>query len=206
MERHKEILKYWFENLDEDTLLTQESPLVKKWFGKDKKVEQELKKFEPDIKKAAKGEYAEWENDAYGRLALILLYDQFPRHLYRDTPKAYQYDLKALELALRSVKDEFEGRVYFVERLFYFLPLLHAENMEVQTTSVEMFGKLLEEAERYEDQNVPFLKEMLVKAQRHLEIYQRFGRFPDRNRALDRKATSEEREFAEDPMNQLLIS
>lgn len=202
MERYQNIIKFWFEDLDEDSLLAPDSDLVKKWFRGRKSLDAEIKaKFEDDLNKADKGAYAAWEDDGYGRLALILLFDQFARSMYRGSSRAFDYDLKALELALRSVKDGFDGRVYFVERIFYFMPLMHAENLEIQANSVEMYEKLVREAERYEDQNVPFLKYVLEYARKHHDVIARFRRFPQRNAALDRRSTSEERDFMDDPAN-----
>lgn len=202
MERFHDIIKFWFENLDEDSLISPDSDLAKKWFRGNSTLDAEIKKnFEGDLKKADNGEYASWEEDGYGRLALILLYDQFARNMYRGEEKAFAYDLKALELALRSVKDGFDGRVYFVERIFYFMPLMHSENIEVQSSSVEVYEKLVREAERYEDQNVPFLEYVLEYARKHMDAIERFRRFPHRNNALGRRSTSEERDYLDDPEN-----
>lgn len=202
MERYQKIIQFWFEDLDEDSVLTPESPLVKKWFQGSKSLDLEIKKnFEDDLKAADRGEYVAWEAHGYGRLALILLYDQFPRNMYRGEARAYHYDLKALELSLRSLKDGFDGRVYFIERIFYFLPLMHSENLEVQESSLEAYEKLLREAERYEDQNVPFLRYVLDYARKHMDAITRFRRFPQRNSALNRRSTSEERDYLDDPGN-----
>lgn len=202
MERYEEILEFWFEDLDEDSLVTPESELNRKWFAKDSKLDKDIKsKFAGDVKKAAKGEYDSWIEDPRGRLALIIILDQFTRNVYRDTPEAFSNDLKALELALMSAKDEFDGRVYFVERIFYYLPMEHSESLEVQETSVNLFQKLYNEAQRYEDQNAPYLKYVLDYAQRHLEVIKLFGRFPHRNKTLGRRSTSEEIEFLQDPNN-----
>jgi uncharacterized protein (DUF924 family) len=202
MERYHAIIQFWFEDLDEDSVLTMESPLVRKWFHGSSSLDLEIKKnFEGDLQAAAEGKYASWEDNGYGRLALILLFDQFPRNMYRGQVKAFDYDLKALELALRSLKDGFDGRVYFVERIFYFMPLMHSENLEIQENAIEAYEKLLREAERYEDQNVPFLRLVLERAMRHKDAIARFRRFPQRNVALNRRSTSEERDYLDDPIN-----
>lgn len=204
MEKYDEILKYWFEDIDEDTVVAPGSALADKWFSPTPQQDEEVRKlFEGDLKKAEKGEYKAWEEDPYGRLAIIILFDQFSRQIYRGQEKAFANDIEALKLSLRSLKDGFDGRVSFVERVFYYMPLMHAESKELQVTAVETFEKHLREAERYEDPNVEFFKHVLQQAVKHREVIFRFSRFPQRNDALGRRSTSDEKEFIETPANQL---
>lgn len=200
MERIEAILQFWFGDIDEDTEVTMDSEYSKKWFGKSEELDKEIKKnFEGDVKKAIKGQLDDWADDPRGRLALIILLDQFTRNIYRDSPKAFDSDLKALELSLASLKDGFDGRVGFVERQFMYMPLMHSENLEVQKNSVEVFAKHLEEAERYEDPSVEYFRSVLEYAQKHHDVIERFKRFPHRNKILGRRSTSEELAFLEEP-------
>ena len=207
MERYEEILEYWFgEDFDEDTQVTRDSILVQEWFRPTKDMDQEIKGyFEKDLKAAQKGKLDDWEDDPESRLALLVLLDQFSRNIYRGDAKAFDNDLRALELSLKSIKDGFDGRVSFVQRQFYYMPLMHAENLEVQQTSVQVFTKLILEAERYEDPSLDYLRSVLDFAKQHLDVFQTFGRFPWRNDALNRRSTTEERLFLSDPDNSSLV-
>ncbi|MCA9400753.1 MAG: DUF924 domain-containing protein [Candidatus Omnitrophica bacterium] len=196
MERYEEILNYWFEDLDEDSIISQDHPVVRKWFDMSLETDQYIQdQFMSDYKEAIAGTYDHWIHDPRGRLALIIIYDQFSRNLFRDSAKAFEADYKALELALSSLKDGFDGRVNFIERIFYYMPLMHAENIEIQTISVETFEKFLNEAERYEDQNVAYFQVTLAYAKQHYDVIKQFKRFPHRNKALDRRSTSDETAF-----------
>lgn len=194
-----DIWEYWFLDLDEDSEVTFDSAFHRRWFTRDLDLDKEIKKmYGADVKNAAKGEYDDWINDPQGRLVLIILLDQFSRRIHRDSPKAYANDLKALELSLMSVKDGFDGRVGFVERIFYFLPIMHAENLELQETSLQAFQKLVREAERYEDLNVEYCKYMMSVAVKYAEAMKQFSRFPHRNDLLNRRSTSDERLYLSD--------
>lgn|SRR3989338_9002148 len=200
MDRFNDILDFWFEGIDEDTVITKDSEFVKRWFGKDKKVDEAIRQnFKEDLASAQRGEYGEWKKTPAGRLALIILFDQFPRHLYRETARAFENDLQALELCLRSIKDHFDEGLIFVERQFLYMPLMHSENMAIQEESLKYFGRLVKEAEETSDPNVDYLKYVLGYAQRHYDIVKRFGRFPHRNAMLKRRATSHELEFVKKP-------
>ena len=196
----KAVLDYWFSDFDIDEKIDSESACVQRWFRRNMETDKEIKKlFEEDLKKAIKGEYDFWAEDAEGRLALTILLDQFPRNMYRNTTKAFSGDLKALELALRSIKDGFDGRVEFVERLFIYMPLMHSENLEVQELSLKYFTLLVEEATACEEINVDYLKTVLDYAQRHYDMIKEFGRFPHRNKVLRRRSTSDELAFLQMP-------
>ncbi|MCK5180691.1 MAG: DUF924 family protein, partial [Candidatus Omnitrophica bacterium] len=98
------ILNYWFEGVNDATAIDKKALPFAKWFIKDKKLDEEIREqFESDLMKAADGEYKDWEGSAKGHLALILLYDQFSRNIYRDTPRMYAYDALALDLTLRTI-------------------------------------------------------------------------------------------------------
>ena len=199
-DRIKAILDYWFADFDEDVVINSESKCVQRWFSKDKKVDAEIKtNFSEDVKKALEGQYDSWAETAEGRLALIILLDQFTRSIYRDSEKAFSGDLKALALAGRSVKDGFDGRVDFVARQFFYMPLMHSENVQAQEMSAKAFGFLVEEAITNEDVNVEYLKYVNDFAKRHQAIILDFGRFPHRNKILDRRSTSDETAFLQTP-------
>ena len=144
------------------------------------------------VELAARGELDGWADSPRRRLSLILLLDQFPRHIYRGTRRAFASDEKALSLTLSGVQSGADAALDRIERLFFYMPLQHSESLEVQDESVAAFRRLLGETA---DELAPQLAEALESAQAHRSIIERFGRFPHRNRALGRVSTKEEREF-----------
>jgi len=127
---------------------------------------------------------------------LILLTDQFPRNMYRDSPQAFAYDAKALAWCLEGLKQQFDRHLRPIERVFFYLPLEHAESLEHQERSVEKFRELLDEAD---ERRKNVFAEYLDLAVRHRNIIARFGRFPHRNRILGRESTGEELAFLKEP-------
>ena len=141
------------------------------------------------IERAARGELASWADSPRRRLSLLILLDQFPRNIYRGTARAFAYDSQALGLALSGMQSAADGALDVVERIFFYMPLQHAEAREVQDESVAAYRRLLTEAP-------PELRgafeSALQSAQLHRSLIEQFGRFPHRNRALGRSATPAE--------------
>jgi uncharacterized protein (DUF924 family) len=122
-----------------------------------------------------------------------LLLDQFPRNAYRGTPLAFAGDARAQEVTLMGLERGYQQRFTPLERLFFYLPLEHAENLALQDRSVELMRQL--EAEAPE-----LAKAQLADyAERHRAVIARFGRFPHRNEILGRESTPEEFEFLAEP-------
>jgi len=141
---------------------------------------------------AERGELASWESSARRRLALILLLDQFSRSIYRDSPRAFAQDYQALSLTVSGMQLGADATLDPVERLFFYMPLMHAESLEVQEESVAAFRRLREEAaadlRRTFDSHLDY-------AVRHRDTIERFGRFPTRNQVLGRDSTLDEVEW-----------
>lgn len=138
---------------------------------------------------AEQGRLAQWESSPRRRLALILLFDQFSRNIYRGSARAYAQDLEALSLAVSGMQIGADASLDPVERLFFYMPLMHAESLDVQEESVAAFRRLVEEAPA--DLQAIF-QASLDAAVQHRDIIARFGRFPHRNAALARESTREE--------------
>lgn len=189
--RAEEILKYWFGHV-EDTLLPS-AHRTDVWFGGKKEVDDEVKeKFATDLQKAIGGEYAEWEKQPHTYLALIILFDQFSRHIFRSTPQAFAQDQIALDLCMRGVQQELDHALSLIERVFFYMPLMHSENLEMQTTGVRAYQILVNLAF---PESRSIYEEFLNHAIKHYEVIRRFGRFPQRNDVLGRPSTAEELEF-----------
>ncbi len=182
MSRVDQILDFWFRP-DESSY--GKPPLV--WFAKNPKFDEALRtRFQTDYELAAAGKLNHWQTSPQSCLALILLLDQFPRNFFRGQAKAFATDPQALAVAKHAVTNGFDHQLPYVQRWFVYLPFEHSENLDEQRRSVELFQQLSED---------PASAQPLAFAIRHLEIIERFGRFPHRNLILGRTTTPEEAEF-----------
>ena len=137
--------------------------------------------------KACEGKLDDWANDARGRLALVILLDQFSRNVNRNSPLAFAADARAQALALGAEASGDAAELRPIERAFLFMPLMHSEDARLQEHGVELFEALGSQAED--------CKQFGKYARMHRDIVVRFGRFPHRNAVLGRESTAEEREF-----------
>ncbi len=142
-------------------------------------------RFEPAHFAAARGEHDGWIATAEGALALLILLDQFPRNLFRDSGHAFATDGKALAIAKHAIGEGFDQEVEPDLRPFVYMPLMHSEDLGDQTACVVLFEAL-------------GAKTNLDFAKTHRDIIARFGRFPHRNAALGRATTPEEQGFLEE--------
>jgi uncharacterized protein (DUF924 family) len=145
------------------------------------------------VERAAGGELTAWADSPRRRLSLILLLDQFPRHAYRGTQRAFAADRDALALTLSGMQSAADAALTPVERIFFYMPLQHAELRDAQEESVAAYRRLLNEAP--EELKTLIFAQALESAELHRSIVARFGRFPHRNRVLGRRDTPEEEEF-----------
>ncbi len=163
------------------------------WFGTgaDEQQADELirSRFGPLVERAAAGELAAWADSPRRRLSLILLLDQFPRHAYRGTGRAFATDREALALTLSGMQSAADAALTPVERIFFYMPLQHAELRDAQEESVAAYRRLINEAPA---ELSAMFTSALESAELHRSIVARFGRFPHRNRALGRTNTAEE--------------
>lgn len=191
MVSYNEVLFYWF--LTPSLEMAYLDERQKLWFWKDDGVDRAIReRFGEVILKAGRGELDDWAAFAKGRLALIILLDQFSRNAWRGTPQAFAQDPKALALCLEGLDKAQDKRLHPVERMFCYLPLEHSEDLEHQRRSVELFTQLAQDVP--EEARVRF-ESFQDYAQRHYDIIARFGRFPHRNTILGRESTAEELAF-----------
>jgi uncharacterized protein (DUF924 family) len=193
--RINEVLSYWFGDLQNAEDFPKEKSKI--WFGGGAAVDQEIRnRFEPLVLDAADQKLDAWKKTPRGRLALIILVDQFTRNIYRGTPKAFAYDSIAQELTLEGLELGEDQKLFPIERSFFYLPLEHAENLKIQKLSVAKFNELAASA----PPSLTAVFESHAKyALRHFEIIEKFGRFPHRNAILGRQSTPEEIEFLKTP-------
>lgn len=188
IERAEEINKFWLGRVEQTIIPSEHRARV--WFGEDEETDAEIKQqFSGDLEKAIGKEYDFWQETARGQLALILLLDQFSRHIYRNTPQAFAQDPNALTICLQGVSVEADHSLSLIERVFYYFPLLHSEDLHHQEQSVRSYQILAELA--FSETRVIY-ESFLRFANHHYTVIQRFGRFPQRNRVLKRESTPEE--------------
>jgi uncharacterized protein (DUF924 family) len=187
MSQAKPILEFWFGHPDEPSY----GKPRKTWFNKTPEFDEELRtRFGTDYQKAAAGHLDDWIDLPETCLALILLLDQFPRSIFRDTPEAFATDWEALSAAQQAIALLYDRHFLPVQRWFVYLPFEHSENLNHQHHSVKLFEQLSHD---------PDSASAIEYAYRHLEIIERFGRFPHRNAILGRISTPEEIEFLQQP-------
>ncbi len=163
----------------------------KVWFTKESVFDNELRtRFIKDYEKAAGGYLDDWKEAPSSCLALILLLDQFPRNIFRGNYEAFATDWEALSAAQHAIKKGYDRKLLPVQRWFMYLPFEHSENIEHQRQSVELFKQLHKD---------PDSASSIEYAIRHMEVIERFGRFPHRNAVLGRASTSEEKLFLKQP-------
>lgn len=187
MNKVKQILKFWFHEA--------KSPQERMglWFGGEEKTDNLIReKFESDVVAAAEGKFSKWEAQPESCLALIILLDQFSLNIYRGQPKSFEINTLALPIALRALDQGYDRAASMSEKLFYYLPLEHAEDLVLQNRAVSLFKNMVKEVPEKEKEGA---KTYLHFAKLHQEVIARFGRFPDRNEILGRPHTPEEAEY-----------
>ncbi len=196
MQRIDDILDFWFGSADGPITgqLPEDQPSM--WFSGGPQVDETIEeRFGEDIEKALDGAYDDWADNPSGRLALILLLDQFTRNVYRGTAQAFSGDPKALSLTLDGLDQRQDVELDPIGRVFFYMPLEHAEELGHQQRCVDLMKSLTNEVD---DPRRALFKGFYDYAIDHQDIIERFGRFPHRNPLLDRPSTDEEEQFLAD--------
>jgi uncharacterized protein (DUF924 family) len=189
--RIEALLAFWFEA--KELSAPQIDGRMDIWFGEDPVFDHEIEKeFAQDIEKASNGQLDHWAKQPRGRLALILLLDQFRRNIYRNTAEAFSMDKAALKLCVEGAMEKTDKGLLPIERVFFYMPLQHAESRKVQQKSCDIYNKLAEAVSPTYRQTFETIAQF---AELHRDIIERFGRFPHRNELLGRRNTPDEEEF-----------
>jgi uncharacterized protein (DUF924 family) len=163
------------------------------WFQVDPAVDEAISgRFSTSVRRAARGKLAAWEHAPRSCLALVILRDQFPRNLYRGRAEAFECDSRALEVASRGVAAGYLQQLSLVEQCFFVLPYEHSEDVSVQRAGMGLLEQIIDQAD---PEWRPSARVSLDFARRHLQILERFGRFPHRNAALGRPSTPAEEAY-----------
>lgn len=172
----KAVLDFWFDNANQPY-----------WFEQNATFDQILiDKFLTTLEKAKQGELADWRATTQGRVAEIIVLDQFSRNIYRDTPDAFAQDGMALVLSRESLQQADFADLPQAQRKFALMPFMHSESAKIHTQAVDLFEKFAD-------------KETLEFEKKHKAIIDEFGRYPHRNDVLGRKSTDKEIEFLKQP-------
>ena len=196
MDEARKIRDFWFGKLPLSAGALDQR--MRFWFGvepselRQRRDEQIRVHFGAVFEKAISGALASWADGPRRRLSLILLLDQFPRNMFRGSARAFAYDAHALGLTASGMQSAADAALDVVERLFFYMPLQHAENSEAQEESVAAYRRLLGEVP---PQLSGIFESALRSAENHRQLIARFGRFPHRNAILGRDSTPEELQF-----------
>ncbi len=182
------VLDFWFYPPDHPSHL-QFRP---EWFEKNPEFDAEIReRFGSLIQVALEQELDHWSADVEGELARIIVLDQFPRNVWRDTADAFKGDPLALRYALEMIATGRDKQLAPNQRKFLYMPLMHAEDLSLQEHCVELF-ELLARVDAAQEESLNY-------ARAHRDIVARFGRFPHRNHLLGRESTPQEIEFLKTP-------
>ncbi|MDZ5604136.1 DUF924 family protein [Pseudomonas sp. RP23018S] len=187
------LLEWWFGwGVNAQAVADEKSTL---WFGKHHD-EEARALFGALVEQALEGGLDEWQQSPQGWLGLILLLDQLPRMLYRDTARAFDGDRRAQVVAMQGLQKQLDYQLLPIQRVFVLLVLEHAEVLDWQNLSVERYQALLDEQP---ESSRRLFEGFLDYAEQHQRIIERFGRFPHRNLLLERPSTDEEMDFLLEP-------
>ena len=173
----EQVLEFWFETLTRED-----------HFRGGQRIDDMIRsKYLATWMQAAGGGLSAWERSPKGALALIIVLDQFPRNMFRDSEQSFHSDALAREVASRAIECGFDLRIDVPNRVFFYMPFMHSERLEDQDRCIEL---LAERMQREGEQN-------LLHARAHRGIIELFSRFPYRNKALRRENSAEETEWLE---------
>ncbi|MDV2857406.1 MULTISPECIES: DUF924 family protein [Oceanimonas] len=173
---YQNVLDFWFDELK-----------PAQWWQKSKALDEDIaRRFGKLHRQACLGELFEWRIRAHGRLAEIIVLDQFSRNIYRNHPASFAADAMALALAQEAISRGAERAFTPEQRLFLYMPFMHSESLKIHEQALALFGRLE-------------LADNLAFEHKHRDIIARFGRYPHRNVILGRESTPDEQAFLKQP-------
>jgi uncharacterized protein (DUF924 family) len=173
--QYEKVIQFWFSELN-----------AAQWWKKDSELDRKIaERFGSTHAAAARSELFQWRSSPEGRLAEVLVLDQFSRNMYRNRPQAFAYDALALALAQEAVSRGIDDALPQAQRAFLYMPYMHSESAVIHKEAVKVFSKVGEQQYDFE--------------LRHKAIIDRFGRYPHRNVILGRQSTPQEIEFLKEP-------
>lgn len=188
-----DVLAFWLGDVDERGRAPEATRA--QWWTKDPAFDATIReRFEATYDDLQRDDHP-WLASREGRVAAVIVLDQFSRNMFRDQPKMYAADARAQGIVLAGLAEEADRAMGYHARYFFYMPLMHAEDLALQERCVALFRSMADD--------FPTLTESIDQAvgyaERHRDIVARFGRFPHRNAILGRASTDEERAFLEQP-------
>lgn len=182
------LLEWWFGSAESPSAASKAKG--KLWFGKKKSQDSEAQqRFAGQVEQALAGGLSEWATTPHGWLALVLLLDQLPRMIFRNTPKAFAGDTRAQTIVEEGLALGFDQQLSAIQNTFIYLVLEHSEDLGHQDQAVALLSDLLD---LQPDVDRPVIASNLDYAKKHQQVIARFRRFPHRNAVLGRESTAEE--------------
>jgi uncharacterized protein (DUF924 family) len=176
--RYETVIKFWFQDIDRQL-----------WWKKDSAFDRRIKEdFLDTYQAAVAGGLVAWRQHPLGRLAEVIVLDQFSRNIYRDKPTAFDADPLALSLAQEATREGANRSLGPDQKAFLYMPFMHSESIEIHEKAVELFSE-------------PGLESYLKFEYKHKAIIDRFNRYPHRNEILGRPSTAEEAAFLKEPVS-----
>ena len=187
----EQVLEFWFADTGAGREAIERRLAV--WFGGGPEFDRSCAdRFAATLAAAAEGRLDDWQASPRGSLALIVVLDQFSRNIYRGTADAFHQDGRALAVCREGIERGRDEELSLIERVFFYMPMQHAEDRHIQALSVRHFEALAAEApESLRD----LLEDNARYAHQHRDIVERFGRFPHRNAMLGRRNTADEEAY-----------
>lgn len=185
---YQSVLTFWFEELE-----------PAQWWQKNQRLDRKISERFVDLhRRACLGELFEWRVQAQGRLAEIIVLDQFSRNIYRDSPQAFAADGMALALAQEAISAGAEQALTPQQRVFLYMPMMHSESLKVHEVALALFEKNAELQPGHEHEQREAASSLKYE-RLHQAIIARFGRYPHRNAILGRESSAEEQAFLQQP-------
>lgn len=186
-----ELLHYWFGDPGSADLPTSERTNL--WFGDNDSVKKQLVQvYKQEFEEAKAGGLQHWEETPRSRLALIIILDQFPRYLYQHTGDAFLCDERAQKICAAGLQEKMDQTLTLIERVFFYMPLVHSEDAESQEQSIRLYQELVTLSM---PETTQIYQLFLAYAYAHFRVIKEFGRFPQRNIVLNRTSTPAELAF-----------
>ena len=189
--RIESILEFWFK--EQKLSAPKIDSRMDVWFGDDPEFDHEIEReFGTDVEAASEGKLDHWAHKPQGRLALIILLDQFRRNIFRGTADAFAKDKAALKHCVEGAMRKADQSLSPIERVFFYMPLQHSESRKVQAKAISIFGRLADAVSPTYTETFATIAQF---AELHHDVIELFGRFPHRNKLLGRQNTSQEEEY-----------
>lgn len=191
----EDVLRFWFGELDAQGMASE--AISRRWWTRDDAFDLRVRgEFGETFQAAMDGRHEAWRDEPRSLLAYVIVLDQFSRNMFRNDPRAFSADPRALEAARVGVDAGLDRMLVGVARMFLYMPFEHSEDLRMQDRSVALFTAFRDESTGPLREQLDYFRTFAI---RHRDVVARWGRFPHRNAVLGRTTSEEEREFLSQP-------